>query len=445
MSRIYWRIFLSFWAVILMTTAITVGIGMLMLEQQRDDDRRAFLRGSMGELAGEAQQALGRGGETALREWLLARQAELSARLLITTPDGRELLDRQPPPVPHRMLQRRAERRGGPGPPVRALRAADGREYLLMPAPPGDPRFRGWFGRPRARPVFFGVLVLVSGGICLLLARYLTRPLTRLRMAGQAIAAGDLSARAGGDTGARRDEIGALARDFDQMAERVQQLVESQQRLLRDVSHELRSPLTRLQAAAGLLRQRAGQDAVPNLDRIDKEVAHLDDLIGQILAYARLEQLDHVDRSPVDLVSLLGDIVADARYEGAATGIDVSLDAPPTQVIEGDMRLLHSALENVVRNAIYHAGSRVQVRIDDAGSGARVLVADDGPGADAETLARLFEPFYTGGAAAGRGVGIGLAITRRAVELHGGDATARNVPTGGLEVELSFPAGQRSG
>lgn len=438
MSRIYWRIFLSFWAVILVTTAITVGIGALMLEQQRDDDRRAFLRGNMVELAGEAQQALDQGGETALREWLLARQSELSARLLVSTPDGRELLDRRLPPVPRRMLLRRAERGSGPGPLVRPLRGADGTEYLLMPAPPGDPRFRGWFGRPRARPVFFGVLILVSGVICLLLARYLTRPLVKLRAAGQSIAAGDLSARAGGETGARRDEIGALARDFDQMAERVQQLVESQQRLLRDVSHELRSPLTRLQAAAGLLRQRAGDDEAPNLDRIDKEVMHLDGLIGQILAYARLDQLDHVDRSPVDLVSLLNDIVADARYEGAGAGIEVSLDAPPTQVMKGDMRLLHSALENVVRNAVEHASSRVQVKIDSTDRGPRVVVCDDGPGAEADTLGRLFEPFYTGGAAAGRGVGIGLAITRRAVELHGGAATARNRPAGGLEVELSF-------
>ncbi len=441
MSRIYWRIFLSFWVVILVTTAITVGLGALVLQQDLDDNRRAFLRGNMGALAGQAQRALEQGGEPALREWLRAKQTELPTPLLVVTPDGRELLDRALPPVPLGLLQRRAERRGGPGPPVRALRAADGRDYLLLPAPAKGRRLGGWFGQRGARPVFFVVLILVSGVICLLLARYLTRPLDKLRAAGQAIAAGDLAARAGGNTGARRDEIGALARDFDRMAERVQQLVESQQRLLRDVSHELRSPLTRLQAAAGLLRQRADAEETPNLDRIDKEVAQLDELIGQILAYTRLEQLDRVDRSPVDLVSLLADVVADARYEGAAAGIGVSLDAPATQVVQGDIRLLHSALENVVRNAVQHAESRVRVSVESTNDGLRVLVSDDGPGVDAAALARLFEPFYTGTEMAARGAGIGLAITQRAVNLHGGEVAARNGPAGGLEIEISLPAG----
>jgi len=440
-SRIYWRIFLSFWAVILVTTAITVGLGALLLEQEIDASRRAFLRGNMGALAGQAQQALEQGGEPALRDWLLATQPDLPAPLLVLTPDGRELLDRGLPPVPIGMLQRRAARRGGPGPPVRALRATDGPDYLLLPAPAKGRRLGGWFGQRGGRPVFFGVLILVSGVTCLLLARYLTRPLDTLRAAGQAIAAGDLAARAGSDAGARRDEIGALARDFDRMAERVQQLVESQQRLLRDVSHELRSPLTRLQAAAGLLRQRAGPDEVSNLDRIDKEVAQLDALIGQILAYTRLEQLERVDPSPVDLVSLLMDIAADARYEGAAAGIEVSLDAPSTQIVQGDIRLLHSALENVVRNAVQHAGSCVRVSVGSTDAGLKLLVSDDGPGVDVEALARLFEPFYTGTEMAGRGAGIGLAITQRAVNLHGGEVAARNGPAGGLEIEISLPAG----
>lgn len=442
MSRIYWRIFMAFWAVIIVTTAITVGLGMVMLAQERDENQRAFLRASLAELAREGQQALDRGGEPALKAWLQARQPELPAQVLVLTPDGRELLDRPLPPAPARMLRRHADGPGGRGPPVRLLRPpGGGAEYVILPAPPARGPFGGWFKARGARPVFFLVLILVSGVVCLWLARYLTRPLDRLRQAGRSIAAGDLSARAGSAARQRTDEIGALARDFDQMAERVQQLVETQQRLLRDVSHELRSPLTRLQTAAGLLRQDDDARARPNLDRIDKEVRHLDELIGQILAYARLAQLQEPERSPVDLAVLLGRIVEDARYEGQAAGVEITLDAPARAAMDGELSLLHSALENVVRNAVQHANRRVSVQLGAEGSRWQVVVADDGPGADDAAMAQLFEPFYTGAESGGRGTGIGLAITRRAIALHGGDAQARNADVGGLEVRISLPAG----
>ena len=444
MSRFYWRLFLAFVLVIVITTMVSAGVGTLLLGSAVDSSRQESLRATLSAVASQAEGVLANGGESALREWLQVQQAELAIPLLVFTSQQRELLGRPLPPGSERML-RRLQRFDTPertapgrrGPPIRRLRGPDGQAYLLMVSP--RPGFAGGrFQQPALRAIFLIVLLLVGALACLALARYLVRPVRALRSAGQALGAGDLGARVGTEMRARKDEFGALARDFDQMAERVQGLVDNQQRLLRDVSHELRSPLARLQIAAGLLRQQSDAAALPEVDRIEREVSKLDELIGQILGFARVSSLERIDREPVDLADLLTALVADAGFEGQAAGIDVVLDTAVPPTIPADERLLSSALENVIRNAIQHARSRVEVGCEVSRHDEVVIrVSDDGTGVDAEQRETMFEPFRAGPEG---GAGVGLAIAARAVDLHGGSIEAAANVSGGLVVTISLPA-----
>jgi len=447
MSRLYWKIFLAFWLVIITTIMITVVVNNVVFREQLATTRFNAMRASLDALTEQAQRALDERGEAGLRDWL-TEQRGTEPPLLIVDPARREVFGR---PLPR--FARRALRAGpgdgaprrGPFAPVRpqALIAPDGAHYELLIGRPG-PGARGRFMNRQGRMLFPAVLVLVSGLACFLLARYLTRPVRVFREAGQRIAAGDLSARVGSTVGGRSDEFGALARDFDRMAERIEQLIGGQERLLRDVSHELRSPLARLQAATDLIRQRGGSDGDANLSRIEAETRHLDGLIGQILQFSRLTSTDEIARRTEDVGTLLRAVVDDARFEGRPDNRDVTLELSGTPMIAGDAALIRSALDNVVRNALQHSVRLTNVTAEMCPGDqpvVRIRVGDDGPGVPAGELGRLFDAFYTGsGVRAARGAGIGLAIARRAVELHGGRISAANGACGGLVVEIELPA-----
>jgi two-component system sensor histidine kinase CpxA len=294
------------------------------------------------------------------------------------------------------------------------------------------------------------IAVISSGLVCYLLSWFLTMPIVRLRAATRQLAAGDLTARAGAPNIGRRDEVAGLMRDFDGMAERLENLVEAQSRLLNDISHELRSPLARLNVALGLARQRANPEAASMLERIELEASRLNELIGRILTLARLE--DGEQRVPASLI-LLDEIVLtvaeDAEFEAQARHCHVRSEiSPGVWAVRADASLLHSAIENVVRNAIRYTGEGTTVEIHlekTQGAGAPeavVRINDCGPGVPAEALEKMFQPFYRLDDARGRqtgGVGLGLAITERAVRFHGGRVAASNRPEGGLMVEIRLP------
>lgn len=442
MSKLYWRIFLAFWAVIILTTIVTSAVNSLFFADEVALTRAQSLRASLDALSEQAERALQAGGESALRDWLRRRVENSGTRLLIITPDGRELLGRRIPPG---VDGPRASRALPPGPRLRRvldvatrrLEANDGRVYRLV-APRLPPRARRWLVDQRARRLYPIVLVFVSGLVCFALARYLTRPIAAFRAAGQKITAGDLSARVGPVVGARRDEFGALATDFDRMAERNQLLISAQQRLLRDVSHELRSPLARLQAALGLIRKKGVGELDKNLERIEHEAENLNALIGQVLTMARLDAIERIDTQPTDLDELVASIVADAEFEASLDKRSVHYQGRPGLETEADEQLLRRAIENVVRNALHHARATIRVTLARDAHWARIEVEDDGPGVDVVDLPRLFEPFFTKrGSAAG--AGIGLAIARRAVRLHNGAIHAENLAGSGFRVVISLP------
>jgi two-component system sensor histidine kinase CpxA len=297
--------------------------------------------------------------------------------------------------------------------------------------------------------VILALAVLVSGIVCYVLARYVTSDVRRLRAATQQLAAGDLNARAVAPKGRRRDELAELVRDFNTMASRLQDLVSAQSRLLNDISHELRSPLARLNVALGLAWQRAGEEASSALERIELEANRLNELIGRLLTLARLEGgEDGMRRTPVALDELVRDIAEDADFEAQTRQCRVRSVIQNDAMVFGNASLLHSAIENVVRNAMRHTcdGTEVEIRLTKEATHGRdqavVRVIDHGPGVPQESLDKLFRPFYRLDDARGRqtgGVGLGLAITDRAVRLHGGSVRAANRPEGGLMVEIRLP------
>lgn len=328
---------------------------------------------------------------------------------------------------------------------ARPVSDGDGSRLVAVAAHHRPPRLVHLL-EPRALAWRLGILVVIVGALSFWLARYLSSPVAPLRRATRRLSGGDLTARVEGRVTRRRDEIGELARDFDAMAERIEVLVGSQRRLLRDVSHELRSPLARLAVALELARTRSGDGAVSALDRIELEIARLDELVGRLLLLQRLEAGVGVEAAePFDLRALLAEVVEDAGFEAAAAGRSVTLQTitlSPTVV--GDPGLLRSAFENLVRNAVHHTGpgSSVEVGLAAAGDAVEVTVRDHGHGVPDEDLDRIFEPFARVDETRDRssgGVGLGLAIAARAIRAHGGAVRAANHPDGGLVVTVRLP------
>jgi signal transduction histidine kinase len=294
---------------------------------------------------------------------------------------------------------------------------------------------------PGTQVAVLTISMLAAAVMSLLLARYLSSPIARLQKASRALAAGVLDARVGRPFNRRKDEVGALARDFDAMAERIQTFVTDKETLLRDVSHELRSPLARIRVALALAQRRADDAAQSDLARIEREAERLDDLVGQVMTLSRLRTATAPKRQILRLDAAIAGVVDDARFEYPETTIDYSSE--PIEIY-GDADGLKSAVENVVRNALVHSESRapVEVRLERAGDSAVVRVLDRGPGVPGQDLARIFEPFYRTDKSRDHqktGQGIGLAITARVMELHGGTVQAANRPGGGLEVVLRLP------
>jgi signal transduction histidine kinase len=314
----------------------------------------------------------------------------------------------------------------------------------LPRSPCGPPPINLWSLIPRILAV-----LLTAGALCYLLARYIVSPVVKLRAVTRQVSQGNLSARVSPLLGRRRDELAEMGRDFDVMATRIEPLMTSQQRLLRDISHELRSPLARMNVALDLARRRAGDQATSALERIKREALRINEMIGQLLTLVRWEcNADGQQQEVIDLARLVTEVAADADFEARGQNRTVRVVACDDCRTTGRYSLLRSAVENVVRNALRYTseGATVDVSLQcqstNNGHVAVITVRDHGPGVPEETLADIFRPFYSVEEARdpdSGGTGLGFAITARAVSLHNGTVTAANTPDGGFMVEINLP------
>ncbi len=453
MRRLFLRIFLVFWVLVAAVAAMLIVTSPFFTRGRPGVER--WQRGAERVLRERLQagvEALARGADVGTAPgW---RHRHTPVALYVVGPGGAA---RGGSPVPREVRsfaervaafgEERAEREGSLHLVGRLATTPEGERVVVVAAARRPPALVDLV-EPRVLLWRLALLTAGVGVVCYWLARTLTAPLTALRTAVGRLAAGDLSARAAPSLTRRRDEVGELARDFDTMAARVETLVGAQRRLVRDVSHEVRSPLARLQVALELARSEGGGEAGSHLDRIALEAARLEALVGQLLTLSRLEVAEGLTRrDPVDLVEVVEALVEDAAFEASQRQVPVRLLAESRPVlVEGEADRLASAVENVLRNAIRFtaAGTEVEVAVRQVGGEAEIAVRDCGPGVPEEDLERIFEPFVRVGPAAGRegGAGLGLAIAARAVALHRGTIVARNRAGGGLEVLIRLPSKQ---
>ena len=465
MGRLFWKFFLC---ILLAQLAATIGVGAVFW--LRDQARmqaagaaggRAIDIGPSAEfLIDSAAATLEHGGTAALRE-LVAVSTNYS--VFVLDQRGHDMLDRTVTPELHAQAERLLAG-GARRYPVRMLTAPGGERYLVFVrslrehGPGGPPRERGEpsggrFGPsgPGGPPLGRHILPYITMAVgtiasllfAALLAWYFARPIRALRSAFEAASAGDLSPRFAAVKGVRGDELNDLGRDFDRMSARLRALMDGQRRLLHDVSHEMRSPLARLQAAIGLAHQQP-EKITASLERIERESVRMDKLVGELLTLSRLEA--SVALPPLEelaLMDLVNEIVADATFEAGQQQRHIEVTGTALVNLRCVPDLLWRAIENVVRNAIKHSpeGGTVTIALAADVGQARISVLDRGPGVAPDELEAIFKPFHRSATGAGNvdGHGLGLAIAQRVVDAHAGTICARNREGGGLCVVITLP------
>ena len=444
--RMFWKIFLPFWV----AQALLMGVLYMRLHYRLHVENPWWAqpeRRLLPPLADLAARNYEIAGQPALRELLDQSSLPHRANYWFLSSDGRELSGRPMPDDMREHAERALRHEGIVRPddavvitaPVTTLRD----HYVLIVEfipPPLSERVPGdiiWVLK---------LGTIISALMCLVIAHYLSKPIERLRNATNELARGNLDIRVGATIGKRRDEIADLVHDFDSMADELRQQIQSERNLLSGVSHELRSPIARMRLALVLARSSDKPEREEMLDRIEQDTIQLDSMLERILTVARLESGQYRPKfESVSLNEIIDEVLDDARFEAAATGATIHYIDDAIVSVIGDPGLMRSAIENVVRNAIFYSGQNgaieVRLRMDDGH--AVVSVRDNGPGVPEEALPLLFKPFYRvdgSRVTSTGGMGLGLAIVRNAMAAHGGTVTAQNAAPHGLEVELRLPA-----
>ncbi|MCD4747770.1 MAG: HAMP domain-containing protein [Thermoanaerobaculales bacterium] len=457
MRSLFVRIFVWFWVTLILVGAVLVVFSPLMT---RTRPRLALWEDHAEEWGlrrvERVAEEIKRGGVPGLRfdggRERKGRGGPHQMRLLVFDSLGDEVTGRRSDPEARDLAlqamdqsQAVARRSGSRHLTAQPVTDSRGRSLAVVGILERPPRLVDLLEPKRLMPSL-GALAIVGGLLVLWLAHHLSAPVSALRSATRELASGDLAARVNEKVAHRRDEFGELARDFDAMAERVQSLVESQRRLLQDVSHELRSPLARLNVALELARRGSPDGEERALGRIEKESDQLNALIGRLLELTRMEG-GTLPTEKVNLSQVVSEVVADARFEAEGAKVRIETGVGPASFVLADPALLRSAVENVVRNGIRYTAEETEVAVDLELQGQEVVVrvSDRGPGVPSGDLQKIFEPFHRVQTARDRqsgGTGLGLAIASRAIKQFGGRIHAENRGGGGLTVEIRLPVDQ---
>ena len=345
------------------------------------------------------------------------------------------------------VMERGRDGEGGPGPrPSHAIALErDGARvgYVIL-EPAGPPH-----GRPPPPGALPFLFVLVALGVAAaVLGSTIARPLGRLAQAAHALGSGDLSARTGID---RRDEVGEVARAFDDMADRVVGLLRAQTELLANVAHELRTPLARIRVALDLAEGADAAAARESLAEIATDLGELERLVDDILATARMDLAQNTTgdgalplrRSRVAVEDVVAGAIQRLAQAHPGRRVEARVD-PGLPALEGDPVLLRRALDNLLDNARKYSAPETKIGVRAARRGDELVlqVIDRGEGMSREDLERLFAPFFRADRSRARrtgGVGLGLTLTRRIVEAHGGSVRAESTPGVGTTMTVVLP------
>jgi two-component system sensor histidine kinase CpxA len=450
MRSLYWKIFVSFWLatiLIIFTTAwVTSQIAQKSSQPARE---QAF----MDSYANAAVATFESGRRLALLKWLnqIGLSRHMSIYLLSSTG---EIVGTQAPPdnvkaVAENLIKDQLSEgifKSGKLIVSHEILSTSGKFYRL--AAVSEKPISYFIEIPWAGlTIRLTLAIFISGLICYLLSLYLTQPLRSLGMAAKSIATGKLYTRVGHFRGHKKDEIAELSNDFDRMAEQLETLVSSKERLLQDISHELRSPIARLNIAIELGRKKTKHLADSEFSRMELESSRLNALIGEILDFARLDKsTTDLQLTDTDIPELLAEIIHDANYEFKNESIRIAAGTIDPCQLFIDKRLIHRAVENIVRNALHYSSKNQQVTVslhyNETKDHIHIDVKDHGPGVPEKQLEKIFSPFYrvdTSRTKKTGGYGLGLAIASRAVALHHGEIIAKNNDEGGLLVRIILP------
>ncbi|AUH72890.1 two-component system sensor histidine kinase CpxA [Legionella sainthelensi] len=447
MRSLYWKIFISFWLAIILIIFTTAWIISHIVHKSSLPAQEQLFMDSYANAAVATYES---GQQAALLKWLnkIGISRHMSIYLLTSTGEiiGTHVAPDNVKKVAENLLQDQLSEgilKSGKLIVSHEILSTSGKFYRL--AAVSEKPIYHFVGVPWAGLTIRLILaIFISGLICYLLSRYLTQPLRSLGMAAKSIAKGQLNTRVGHLRGHNKDEIAQLSAEFDRMAEQVETLVKSKERLLQDISHELRSPLARLQIALELGRKKTNHLADGEFNRMELECSRLNVLITEILDFARLEKsTTDLNFNEVDLSTLLLNIINDANFEFGNEFPRVKAGVIEPCHLLLDERLIHRAIENVVRNALHYSPATEQVTVSLKRSETLehicIDISDKGPGVPEDQLNRIFNPFYrvdTSRTKKTGGYGLGLAIAARAIQLHHGEIVASNNPDRGLLVRI---------
>ncbi len=456
---LFFKIFLYFWGLIVLVIVVIVGLTLFREQQFPPAMHRHLAQRAAIEYGSEAVSHYELNGVGALKKYTRTLRREHGLALILFDADANPLIESKIACGMQNLVIRTLQigeveaPMGGHRNALAAVVQSDsGKNYVAAAWLPHRPVPQHIVAE-LTRGLFGWQLLFVLGltaMVCFILARSFTTPICRLRRATHCFASGDLSTRIGSEIKGG-NEIALLASDFDEMATRIEALVGGQQRLLRDISHELRSPLTRLGIALELARNEGcSPKQEKSLQRIELESARMNIMIGELLDLTRMEHAKtSMPRTEVDVAHLLADIVQDAAYEATERDVRVVLTVEGEAKMAVVPELMARAFENVIRNAVRYtaAATQVEIRVWSEDDYIHVLIQDRGAGVPESELEKLFIPFYRVAQARERnngGTGIGLAIAQRAVELHRGTITASNRADGGLQIRIILPRASKT-
>lgn len=450
LRTLYVKIFVWFWATLTVGSLLVIVATVFTGTQPLG---RRWMRLTQDMYAHTAVDFYISGGKPALTRYLETLRTSSGLQTSLLDDAGNDVLGGAVPPETVRVLRRSMQtgtsnfRLGRIWTAASPVQYQQQRFYFVMEVHP----MRGFFlGQGLLLPAL-GRLVLalmVAGLFCLLLTRHIMAPVRALHAASLRMAAGDLSTRVLPSIAPRDDELADTARAFDLMADRIQHLVQKRQELLANISHELRSPLTRLTVSLELMRR--GETDL--LDKMQTDLDRMNTMIGEVLLLTRLDlPQSHAAFYEVDLAAMLQSVAHDADFEVQADQKKVSVTIEGACLVRGDANLLRSCIENIVRNAAHYTAPHTTVdvaacRIQDAlgHSQCEIVVRDHGPGVPEEALPYLFDPFYRVSESRDLregGTGLGLSISQKIAVLHQGSICAANrAGASGLEVRLQLPS-----
>ena len=451
MRSLYWKIFTSFWLTTILIIFSTAWVTRYITQKA---SQPAHEHAFMDSYANAAVATFESGKKDALIQWLNQIGLSRHMSLFLLSSTGKII--------------------GTEKPPTNVLKASN---YLIHNQLPHSGIFKsgtlilsheiistsGVFYRLAAvseKPLSFFVEIpwaslmlrlflatLFSGLICYFLSLYLTKPLRTLGMAAKSIATGKLNTRVGHFRGHNKDEIAKLSHEFNRMAEQLEQLMQSKERLLQDISHELRSPLARLNIAIELGRNKTSHLADAEFSRMETECNRLNELIGEILEFARLDaSTTKLHLNTTNMTELIQQIVQDGNYEFNTHPSRIISETIEFCELQADQRLIHRGLENIVRNALHYSPIDQQVIVNMYSDNQKNLIyidiKDRGPGVPEEQLKTIFTPFYRVDSSRTKktgGYGLGLAIAAQAIAMHHGQIIAKNRKGGGLLIRITLP------